>query len=146
MGVHSALALPLIVDDDVIGAINSYAHARDAFSDHAVQLSCQFAGPAAVSVYNALLLAGAWERTERLQRALGSRAVIDQAVGISRARSGVTAEKAFERLTQISQDENVKLHLVAERVVEEAARRARARRQDFGTRTPAPSSIGGPPR
>ena len=38
MGVHSALALPLLIGDQVIGAINSYAYDRDAFADHAVQL------------------------------------------------------------------------------------------------------------
>jgi AmiR/NasT family two-component response regulator len=92
-----------------------------------VQLGSQFAGPAAVSVYNAQLLTRAQERTKALQRALDSRAVIDQAIGIIRSRSGVSAEVAFDRLTRMSQSENVKLHLVAEHMVEEAARRARAR-------------------
>ncbi|MDT5009863.1 MAG: hypothetical protein QOH57_1480 [Mycobacterium sp.] len=127
MGVHSVLALPLVVGEEVIGAINSYAHSRDAFAEHAVQLGSQFAGPAAVSVYHAQLLAGTRERTERLQRALVSRAVIDQAIGIIRSRSGITATEAFDRLTRMSQEDNVKLHLVAERFVEEAVRRARAR-------------------
>ena len=67
------------------------------------------------------------ERTLRLQRALDSRAVIDQAIGIIRSRSGGSAEEAFDRLAQMSQTENVKLHVVAERLVEEAVRRARAR-------------------
>jgi AmiR/NasT family two-component response regulator len=80
-------------------------------------------------VYNAQLLANAHERMMRLQRALDSRAVIDQAIGIIRSRSGNTHEEAFERLTQISQTENVKLYAVAERLVEEAVRRARARRR-----------------
>jgi GAF domain-containing protein len=127
MRVHSALALPLIVGDRVIGAINAYARSRDAFAEHAVQLGSQFARPAAVSVYNAQLLASAHERTLRLQRALDSRATIDQAIGIIRSRSGGTAAEAFERLTHMSQTENVKLYLVAERLVEEAVRRARAR-------------------
>ncbi|MGH3970547.1 MAG: GAF and ANTAR domain-containing protein [Mycobacterium sp.] len=129
MGVHSVLALPLMVGEQVIGAINSYAHGRDAFADHAVRIGSQFAGPAAVSVYNTLVLAGARERTERLQRALKSRAAIDQGIGIIRSRTGLSAEEAFERLTRLSQDENAKLHVVAERLVEEAVRRARARRQ-----------------
>jgi GAF domain-containing protein len=124
MGVHSVLALPLVVGEQVIGAINSYAQRRDAFADHAVELGSQFAGPAAVSLYNAQLLAGAREHTERLQRALASRAVIDQAIGIIRSRSGVNADEVFERLTRISQNENVKLHLVAEHMVAEAVRRA----------------------
>ncbi|BBZ44319.1 GAF and ANTAR domain-containing protein [Mycobacterium parmense] len=127
MRMHSALALPLIVGDQVIGSINAYAATRDAFADHAVQLGSQFAKSAAVSVYNAQLLAVAHERTLRLQRALDSRSVIDQAIGIIRSRSGAGADEAFERLAHISQTENVKLHIVAERLVEEAARRARAR-------------------
>ncbi len=127
MRMHSALALPLLVGDQVIGSINAYAKCRDAFAEHAVQLGSQFAKPAAVSVYNAQLLANAQERMTRLQRALDSRAVIDQAIGIIRSRSGGTAEEAFERLAHISQTENVKLHTLAERLVEEAVRRARAR-------------------
>jgi transcriptional regulator with GAF, ATPase, and Fis domain len=127
MGVHSALSLPLMVGDEVIGAINAYARSRDAFGEHAVQLGSQFAEPAAVSVYNAQLLARAQERTKALQRALDSRAVIDQAIGIIRSRSGVSAEVAFDRLIRHSQTENIKLYVVAERMVEEAARRARAR-------------------
>ncbi|BBZ63612.1 GAF and ANTAR domain-containing protein [Mycolicibacterium monacense] len=129
MGVHSALSVPLIVDDRTLGAINAYAAHRDAFGEHAVQLACEFAGPAAVAVYHARLLADAHESTDRLQRALASRAVIDQAIGIIRSRSGVSGEEAFARLTRISQSENVKLHIVAERLVEEAVRRAQARRQ-----------------
>jgi GAF domain-containing protein len=127
MGVHSVLALPLTIADAVIGAINAYAYRRDAFAEHAVQLGAQFAGAAAVSVYNAQLLASAQERTDRLQRALTSRAVIDQAIGIVRSRSGGSAEEAFERLAKMSQAENVKLNLIAERLVEEAVRRARTR-------------------
>ena len=72
MAVHSALSLPLMVGDQVIGAINAYARARDAFGEHAVVLGSQFAGPAAVSLYNAQLLASARERTEHLQRALAA--------------------------------------------------------------------------
>jgi GAF domain-containing protein len=129
MQMHSALALPLIIDDQVIGSINAYAKQRDAFAEHAVRLGSQFARPAAVSVYNAQLLASAHERTMRLQRALDSRSVIDQAIGIIRSRSGGTADEAFERLAHISQSENVKLYAVAQRLVEEAVRRARARRR-----------------
>jgi GAF domain-containing protein len=129
MRVHSALALPLVVGNEVIGSINAYAKNRDAFGEHAVRLGSQFAGTAAVSVYNAQLLANAHERTMRLQRALDSRSVIDQAIGIIRSRSGGTEDEAFERLAHISQNENIKLYAVAAQLVEEAVRRARARRR-----------------
>src|ERR1700731_3186421 len=36
MRVHSALSLPLIVGDQVIGAINTHARDRDAFGEHAM--------------------------------------------------------------------------------------------------------------
>jgi GAF domain-containing protein len=128
MGVHSALSLPLIVDEQVIGAINCYAKAPDAFGEHAVQLGAQFATPAAVSIFNAGLLAGARARAEQLEEALDHRAMIDQAVGIIRSRSGASPEVAFSRLVQMSQNGNVKLRTVAARLVEDAVRRAQARR------------------
>ncbi|BBZ18582.1 GAF and ANTAR domain-containing protein [Mycolicibacterium gadium] len=130
MGVHSALALPMMVGDQLVGAINTYARSRDAFGDHAVELGSQFAGPAAVSVHNAQLLDHAQARTRQLQSALGTRATIDQAIGIIRARSGVGPQVAFDRLVRMSQTENVKLHVVAERLVEEAVRRAKARQRE----------------
>ena len=71
MGVHSALSMPLLVGDQVIGAINAYAHNRDAFAEHAVQLGTQFAGPAAVSVYNAQLLARARDADETAAACIG---------------------------------------------------------------------------
>jgi len=60
---------------------------------------------------------------------LRTRAVIDQAIGIVRSRSGGTEQEAFERLSRISQTEHIKLSEVAERLVDEAVRRARARQR-----------------
>jgi GAF domain-containing protein len=127
MAVHSALVLPLLVGERAIGVIGTYAHQRDAFGDHAVALGVQFAGPAAVSIHNGQLLDRALERTSQLQRALDSRAVIDQAIGIIRGRIGVDAETAFDRLTRMSQANNTKLHVIAERVVGDAVRQAQSR-------------------
>jgi AmiR/NasT family two-component response regulator len=56
-----------------------------------------------------------------------TRAVIDQAIGIVISRSGGTAAEAFAALRTISQGEHIKLAIVAQRLVDEAARRARAR-------------------
>jgi len=33
LGVHSALSLPLLLSDQVIGAINAYAHGKDVFDE-----------------------------------------------------------------------------------------------------------------
>jgi GAF domain-containing protein len=128
LGVHSALSLPLLVGDRVVGAINVYAHGRNVFDDHAVEVGELFAAPAAVAVYNAQILAHALASIEQLQKALVSRPVVDQAIGLIRGRTGATAAEAFDRLRHISQTENVKLSAVAQRLVDDAVRRARGRR------------------
>jgi GAF domain-containing protein len=127
LGVHSVLSLPLRTPSGVVGAMNVYAHAKEAFDDRAEELGEIFAIPAAISVLNAQILAQSRRLTVQLQAALSSRPVIDQAIGILRSRSGETAEEAFARLRQISQTEHRKLSEVAAALVEEAAARARAR-------------------
>ncbi len=128
LGVHSVLSLPMLLPDDaVVGALNIYSRSKDAFDEHAARLGALFAAPAAVAVHNGQVLARAQAQAAQLQAALGSRATIDQAIGIIRSRSGGTAAEGFDRLRTISQSENVKLSAVAERIVEEAVRRARAR-------------------
>lgn len=127
LGVHSALSLPLLLPEQTVGAINVYAHVKDAFDEHAAELGELFAGPAAVAVHNAQVLARALALTVQLQSALAGRPVIEQAIGILRARSGATADQAFARLRAISQSEHVKLTAVAQRIVDEAVRRATAR-------------------
>jgi AmiR/NasT family two-component response regulator len=92
-----------------------------------VRLGSEFAQPAAVSVYNTQLLVAAQELAEHLQRAMISRKVIDQAIGIIRSRTGGTADDAFNRLKRISQTENIRLATVAERIVNESVRRAQNR-------------------
>jgi transcriptional regulator with GAF, ATPase, and Fis domain len=125
--VHSVVSLPLVVGTDVLGAMNVYAHAKDAFDERSVQLGELFSVPAAISVQNAQLLAQARRLAVQLQTALTNRAIIDQALGIVMSRSGGTAAEAFERLRVMSQTENRKLSVVAQHVVDEAVRRARAR-------------------
>jgi GAF domain-containing protein len=127
MGVHSVLSLPLRVGVDVFGAMNIYAHAKDAFDERAVQLGELFAVPAAISVLNARELAQARRLAVHLQAALTNRTVIDQALGILMSRSGYSDTEAFGRLRAMSQAENKKLAAVAQTVVDDAVRRARAR-------------------
>jgi transcriptional regulator with GAF, ATPase, and Fis domain len=127
LGVHSVLSVPLVVADQVVGALNVYARIRDAFTAEAVGIGQRFAEPAAVTVANARVLEKTRRLAQQLQQALGSRSVIDQAIGILMSRSGVSADEAFERLRAISQGERTKLTDVAVTVVTQAVRRARRR-------------------
>jgi GAF domain-containing protein len=127
LGVHSALSLPLLLPDQVVGAINVYARGKDVFDGHAVELGELFAKPAAVAVHNAQILDDALSLTVRLQTALATRPVIDQAIGLIRGRTGRSVEDALTHLRAISQAEHRKLADVAQQMVDEAVRRARAR-------------------
>jgi GAF domain-containing protein len=127
LGVHSALSLPLLLPGQVVGAINVYAHGKDVFDEHAAELGELFAKPAAVAVHNAQILAQAMTLTAQLQSALSARPVIDQAIGLLRGRGGRSAEDAFAQLRAMSQSEHRKLADVAQQLVDEAVRRARAR-------------------
>jgi GAF domain-containing protein len=128
LGVHSALSLPLVVADRTVGSLNVYGRNHDAFTPHAVSIGERFSAPAAVTVANALLLEQSRRLTRQLEQALGSRTVIDQAVGILMSRSGATAGEAFETLKAISQAEGKKLVEVSTTLVTQAVAHARARR------------------
>jgi len=130
LGIHSVLSLPLLTPDGVFGAMNVYARSKDAFDDNAERLGEMFAAPAAIAVQNAQVLEQTKRLAASLQGALSTKALIDQALGIIRSRSGASSDEAFARLRAMSQTRNVKLAVVAESLVEEAVRRAKARHTD----------------
>jgi GAF domain-containing protein len=130
LGVHSVVSLPLITDEGVVGAMNVYAHDKNAFTADAGRLGELFAVPAAIAVQNAQVLAQTKRLASQLQVALSSRGVIERAVGIMMSRSGGTEAEALDRLRTLSQHQHEKLPVVAQSIVQEAVRRARARRTD----------------
>lgn len=136
LGVHSAISLPLLLHGEVLGALNVYAHHPDAFDEDSRRIGERFAGPAAIAIHNARLLDDVQRTAVQLEAALTNRSTIDQAIGIVRSRSGLSADDAFLRLRIISQREHVKLALVAAKLVEESVQRARSQkrsRDDLGT-------------
>ncbi len=126
-GIQSAMSLPLLIPGQVIGAISVYARAEDAFDDHAQELGELFAAPAAVAVHNAHVLSQAIALATQLQTSLAARPVIDEAIGLIRARTGLSSVQARERLQAMSQQQQLKMIVVAQHVVDEAVRRALAR-------------------
>ena len=130
LGVHSVLSLPLISADQVVGAMNVYAHGKDAFDERSEHLGQLYAVPAAIAVQNAQVLAQTQRLAAKFQSAMTNRAMIDRAVGILMSRSGITHDDAEARIRLLSQQENTKMAAVAEGIVAEAVRRARARRTE----------------
>ena len=128
LGVHSVLSLPLVTPDRVVGAMNVYAHDRHVFDERAAELGEIYAVPAAIAVQNAQVLAQTQRLAAQLQAALETRGVIDRAIGIMMSRSGGTEDQALARLRALSQNEHHKLAVVARQIIDDAVRRAQARR------------------
>ncbi len=120
-GAGSSLSIGLPVQEKVTGALNIYATKPDAFDDDAVTLAQTFAGYAAVALANVRLYQTQATLAAQMQKAMESRAVIEQAKGIIMGERRCTAEEAFAILTTLSQDTNRKLRDVAAALVERAA-------------------------
>jgi AmiR/NasT family two-component response regulator len=73
-------------------------------------------------------------RIDQLETALVSRATIDQAKGMLMAFAGWAADEAFAELAGVSQDTNVKLALIAGRLVDDVTARRVARRDQQSVR------------
>jgi transcriptional regulator with GAF, ATPase, and Fis domain len=119
-GVLSTLSLPLAVGDDAIGALNLYSRELDQFADDST--AQVFGLQAAVVLANAQAFVASHQLSKELERALESRAVIEQAKGIIIATRRCSADEAFEVLRTQSQYENRKLREVARDVVDGAGR------------------------
>jgi transcriptional regulator with GAF, ATPase, and Fis domain len=116
-GIQSALSLPLIAQEQVIGALNLYARGRDAFGETETRLAGKFAENAAGALALGQRLVSYAALTDQLRASLGSRAVIDQAVGIIMGQEHWAQDKAFAALRAASQNRNVKLRVLAEEIV-----------------------------
>jgi GAF domain-containing protein len=126
-GIESVLAVPLDAEsaDGRRGAINFFARASGVFTDPDRHAANVFSAQAGVAAANAAAFADLQaERallTRRLEDALHSRAVIDQAVGILMERERLGPEEAFQMLRSASQKLNVKLRVIAAEILESAA-------------------------
>ncbi len=120
-GALSSLSIGLPVHEKVTGALNIYATETHAFDDDAIALAQTFAGFAAVGLANAHLYETQATLTGHMQKAMESRAVIEQAKGIIMGDRRCTAAEAFAILTKLSQDTNRKLRDVAAALVTKAA-------------------------
>ena len=116
-GVESYLACPLLIDEKFGGSLNLYSEQPPGFADFDVALLRLYATAARAAIGNARRYARARNMASQLERALESRAVIDQAIGVLMARRQMTAAEAFAELSRQSQDTNVKLRDIAAELI-----------------------------
>jgi GAF domain-containing protein len=119
-GVRHILSLGMPVAQQTVGGMNVYGTSELPFDAAFVQRAEAFANYAAVAVSNAAAYARVAALSTQLQAAIESRAVIEQAKGIIMGRDRCSAADAFETLRRVSQTQNVKLHTVAQTIVDAA--------------------------
>lgn len=117
-GVRHVISVGLPLAQKSIGGLNIYKTLPDQFPPGFLEHTQAFAGYAAVAVNNVTRYAGAVNEAAHLRIAMESRAVIEQAKGVIMARNRCDADEAFAMLRRISQHRNVKLHRVAQAIVE----------------------------
>ncbi len=109
-GVGSMMSFQLYVENDNLGALNTFAAEAGAFDDESEHIGLLFAAHAAVAF-------AAVRQQQQLTAGLQSRDLIGQAKGMIMERYKVNGEQAFMMLTRLSQDANLKLRDVADRIV-----------------------------
>lgn len=128
LGAHSVMVLPLAGQEAPAGVMSVYGAAPAAFGDRVQLVAGLIARVTALVVQRLWALERAEETVSGLRAAMPSRSVVDQAIGILRSRNGFTDDEALDRLRALSQRSNVRLPEIAASLVDEAMRRARARR------------------
>lgn len=109
--IRCALSYALFRTRDTAGVLTFYATTAGAFEPPARDLAYVITAHAAVlwrAAHNAL----------QFRTALASRDTIGQAKGMLMERYGLTAEEAFDRLSTLSQQHNIKLNQVARRLID----------------------------
>jgi len=105
-------------------ALNFYADTANYFTQRSLQQGYEFARRAVSGLSLGLRLVEADRLTENLRAALGSRSVIDQALGVIMAEDRCDADAAFRVLRHASNNRNVKMRVVAAEVVERVTGKA----------------------
>lgn len=119
-GVGSVLSVALspTIAPPRAGTLTFYSRTPDGLSEDVHPTAVLVAGHAGLVI----TMLSALERSERrayhLSRALTSRDLIGQAKGIIMRSHGLSADKAFGLLSELSQRMNVKLHDLAAQVIE----------------------------
>jgi GAF domain-containing protein len=116
-GVASYLCAPLVVDSEHAGALNLYGLHPHGYQELEGMLLELYVTAVETALRATSRYLAAQQQAAHLRTALVSRAVIDQAKGIIMGARGISAEAAFQVLIEQSQQENVKLHDIATRLV-----------------------------
>jgi GAF domain-containing protein len=111
LGVLSGLSFKLYTADRTAGALNLFGFQADVWDTDAETTGAVLAAHAAAAIL-------AKSQDEQMQVALSTRDRIGQAKGIIMERYGVDDVRAFDMMRRLSQESQMKLAEVAQRIIE----------------------------
>jgi GAF domain-containing protein len=116
-GLRSVVAVPLVVGESSIGAVDVYDTDPRPWSDADLAAASVLAQMATAYVLRAHATAEVERLNEQLQRALDSRIVIEQAKGKLAGERGIDVDAAFQLLRSHARSRSETVRSVSERVV-----------------------------
>jgi GAF domain-containing protein len=117
-GFHSVHALPMRLRGAVIGALNLFHVEAGDMRPADVSAAQALADVATIAILQHRAASDARALTERLNQALISRVVIEQAKGVVAERRGLDMEQAFETLRNHARNHDLRLADVAQGIVD----------------------------
>lgn len=117
--VRSILSVPLVFEEESVGALNLYSHEPDAFGGRALELVQPLADYAAEAIRTSALYAYSLDMVDGLMEGMEARAVIHRAREVLTATEGLSAEAALDRLRHLALASGRSMHDVASWLLEE---------------------------
>ena len=112
LGIMSQLGIELCDDPDLIAGLNLYSSTIGAFDDDSAEAAMLFAIQASHTL-------GRVMTQEQLMDAMTTSATIGRATGVVMERFKVSADRAFELLTRVSQIHDLTLEVVADQILDD---------------------------
>lgn len=129
-GVQATLSIPLVISagndeggSEPVGSLNAYSRSTCEFDAVDEKLLSLYTSMACRAITIASRRQQLVYTVAQLEAALVSRSDIDQAKGALRVLNGGSADDAFAALVEQSQRENIKLRVLARRIVDDLSRR-----------------------
>jgi GAF domain-containing protein len=116
-GFRSVAAVPLRLRSETIGTLNLFDARPQIIDAGDLRLAQALADVATIGILQHRAAHRSARLAEQLQNALNSRVVIEQAKGVLAGQHTLTMQEAFASLRAYSQNHNLKLTEVAQRVV-----------------------------
>ncbi|ROP74031.1 GAF and ANTAR domain-containing protein [Curtobacterium sp. PhB115] len=118
LGIHSVHAVPLRLRSTVIGTLNLFGAVAGALDESDLRIARALADVATIGILHERTLREHEVVRQQLQRAIGSREVIEQAKGVVSHLRGVSIEDAFAVIRSHATDHHEPLSEVARAIVE----------------------------